>query len=570
MKILNLNTGQVFECNFQKIQGEELMLCPECSHLRKKRNQKSFSWNHDKSAGHCFNCEGNFVVNRVKIENKKFQVPVWENKTELSDKVVKYFESRKISQFTLRQNKVTCGFDFMPQLGKECETIHFNYFKNDKLVNIKYRGENKSFKIFKDAELIFYGIDSLKNQKEAVIVEGEIDKLSYYEAGIYNCVSVPNGAKNFQFLDNSYEELEKLEKIYIAVDNDDAGLILKNELIRRIGAERCLIVDFEDKKDANEYLVNYGVESLKNTIKNAKEIPISGVMFVNQVWESMIYTFRNGKKHGTTTHLRGFDEHWTWRAGEVNIWTGYNNEGKSCFLSQLAVLKAKNDNYRFAVFTPENYPVSEYYDELIHCFVGKSTDKRYSNIMTENEYVQAAEFIHSHFFAIIPEDNFHLSVILSKMLVLIRKFGVNSCIIDPYNQIEHLMERGEREDLYISRFMTVLKRFAIDNDVSFHLVAHQVTPQFSGKENYPQPDIYKIKGGGTFADKADNVISVWRPFRKSNHNDNTVRIIVGKIKKQKLVGIPGEIDLFYDVSRNQYHEEIQSLNHYEVEKEIPY
>jgi len=268
----------------------------------------------------------------------------------------------------------------------------------------------------------------------------------------------------------------------------------------------------------------------------------------------MLATFRNGKKFGTSTYFNLLDNHWKWRGGEVNIWTGYNNEGKSCFLSQLAVNKAKFENWKFAVFSVENYPVSEYYDELIHCYTGKSTDKRYLNVMSEQEYFEAAEFVHEHFYAIMPEENFQLQTILEKMQWLIRKYGVNACIIDPYNQIEHHMLTGEREDLYISRFMSKLKKFAVDNDISMNLVAHQVTPQFAGKENYPQPDTYKIKGGGTFADKADNVIAVWRPMRRTNPDDRTVKIIIGKIKKQRLVGVPGEIVMFYKPEKNQYFE----------------
>ena len=113
--------------------------------------------------------------------------------------------------------------------------------------------------------------------------------------------------------------------------------------------------------------------------------------------------------------------------------------------------------------------------------------------------------------------------------------------------------------------MSKLKKFAIDNNVAFHLVAHQLTPQFIKNEDYPCPDGYKIKGGGTFADKADNVVSVWRPFRRSNIKDATVKIVVSKIKKQKLVGIPGIVELFYDVCKNQYRDTLES-----IEDNLPY
>lgn len=554
MIVLNKESNNKFDINTKKYTGEELMVCPVCSHLRKPKNQKikCFSWNHDKNQGYCSHCQGSFYIPKQNIIEKQYSKPEWNNNTELSDKAVKYFESRGISQFTLRRLNVTSGFDYMPQLEKEVETIHFNYFENGELINIKYRGANKSFKIYKDAKLVFYNIDAIKDAKEAIIVEGEFDCLSFCECGYYNTISVPNGAKNFQFLDNCIDDLNHIEKIYIAVDNDEAGIELRKELIRRIGSERCFIVDFGEFKDANDVLIHKGKESVLKCINEAKAIPINGIQFVSDVFDEMLNSFRYGKQLGTTTYLPTLDPHWKWRNGEVTIWTGYMNEGKSCFLSQLCVLKAKNEGYKFAVFCPENYPISEYYDELIHCYVGKSTDKSYRNVMTEDEYIQASQFIHEHFFAIMPENEFYYDLILEKMQFLIRKAGVNACIIDPYNQVEHLMEKGQREDLYISKFMSKMKRFAIDNNVSFHLVAHQVTPMFKGKEDYPQPDGYKIKGGGTFADKADNVIAVWRPYRRSDSTNNSVDIIVSKIKKQKLVGIPGDIRIYYDVAKNQY------------------
>ena len=76
------------------------------------------------------------------------------------------------------------------------------------------------------------------------------------EVDFENVLSVPNGAsgKDLVFIDN-YIELFTGKKIIIAVDNDLKGSDLKNELIRRFGSENCLLVNFEDCKDANEVLI---------------------------------------------------------------------------------------------------------------------------------------------------------------------------------------------------------------------------------------------------------------------------------------------------------------------------
>ena len=118
-----------------------------------------------------------------------------------------------------------------------------------------------------------------------------------------------------------------------------------------------------------------------------------------------------------------------------------------------------------------------------------------------------------------------------------------------------MMKNGEREDLYISRFMATLKRFAIDNNITIQLVAHQLTarPNPADGNRYFKPNLNNIKGGGTFADKADNVCYVWRPNRNLDFRDTNVVFGSQKIKKQKLVARPCDVDgITFDIYANRY------------------
>ena len=108
--------------------------------------------------------------------------------------------------------------------------------------------------------LYFYNADCLKKAEEIIIVEGEIDALTFIQAGYENTISVPNGAGNIDFLDTCIDLFADIKKIYIATDQDTRGINLKSELIRRLGPERCYVVSFKDCKDANEYLLKYGPE----------------------------------------------------------------------------------------------------------------------------------------------------------------------------------------------------------------------------------------------------------------------------------------------------------------------
>ncbi len=82
----------------------------------------------------------------------------------------------------------------MPQVQAKRKTINFNYYRNGKLINVKYRDREKNFKLVSGAELIFYGLDNISQTDHCYIVEGELDALSLHEAVIYSVVYVPNGA----------------------------------------------------------------------------------------------------------------------------------------------------------------------------------------------------------------------------------------------------------------------------------------------------------------------------------------------------------------------------------------
>jgi len=142
----------------------------------------------------------------------------------------------------------------MPQTGKTENTIQFNYFVGSQLINVKYRDGRKNFKLYKGAEKVFYNINSIVGYDSCVITEGEMDVLALHEAGIRNAISVPNGAtithNNLDYLDNCIDYFEDKKKIILALDTDAPGLALRTEFVRRLGAEACFLVDFEDCKDA--------------------------------------------------------------------------------------------------------------------------------------------------------------------------------------------------------------------------------------------------------------------------------------------------------------------------------
>lgn len=539
--------------------------CPKCSEHRKKKNDKCASVFWDTGLLQCAHCGETVQLHTYKKKNmtKQYVKPVLSSfKNDFSEVLIKYsVDVRHISKTTLKRFKVTEAKEWMPKAKNVVNCILFNYYIDNELINIKYRAKGKDFKLYKDAEKVFYNLDNIKTSKECVIVEGEWDALSYGEAGINNVVSVPNGFNlkgetSIDYLDNYTDYFENKKTIYIAVDNDEAGQKGQKELIRRLGAEKCKIVDFKDCKDANDYLIKYGKDALKQTLQDAKDVKIEGLFSAYDVKESMLNSYRNGQKRGTTTYINCIDNAWTWRGGEVNLWTGYQNEGKTLMLNQLCVIRSINEDAKVGVFSPENMPLDDFYNDIIEMYIGKSVDPYYSkNYMSEIEFNKGLEFCENNFFLIYPEKDFKLESIFERAKYLVKKKGIRTLIIDPYNTIEHKIRSGEREDLYISRFMAQLKRFAVEYDLSINLVAHQLTARANEKDGgrYYKPNLNNIKGGGTFADKADNVLIVWRPNRALDFKDREVIFASQKIKKQKLVGIPQDVEsILFDIKSNRY------------------
>ena len=68
---------------------------------------------------------------------------------------------------------------------------------------------------------------------------------TWIAAGLEEVVSVPNGAggANLQWLDRFVEShFDDKAEIILAMDTDKRGVELRDELVRRLGVDRCKVV----------------------------------------------------------------------------------------------------------------------------------------------------------------------------------------------------------------------------------------------------------------------------------------------------------------------------------------
>jgi twinkle protein len=548
MKYQSSNTKQIHNIEFKP--GRQI--CPECSHLRKKKGDKCLEYYPNTNSAYCWNCNTTYFEYKP-YEPKQYKVPDWKNITELSDKAVKYFESRMIKQETLVKMKVYSDREFMPQLSKESEVICFPYFLDNQLKNIKYRGANKSFKLVSGAELIFWNIDCLKNYDWVIITEGEIDALSYINSGFDNTLSVPNGANNnLEYLDNYIHLFDPLEKIYLAVDQDTKGIELRDEFIRRFGAERCKLVSFKECKDANEYVLKYSGLELRETITNAKECPIKGLIRADNIQVELREYFETGIQKGKDIKFGEIDKYITWETGRLAIVTGVPSSGKSEFVDYLVSKLNLIYKWKAAYFTPENYPLKYHYSKLYEKLIGKGFS---CNKSTDIEYDIAYEHISENFFWILNEDDLSIDKILESAKFLVKTKGIKILVIDPYNKVEHQYDRSLSETQYVSKFLDKIITFEKLNDILIFLIAH---PRKMNRGDVPT--LYDISGSANFYNKADYGFTVHRMFNEDNIMTNEIQIHWQKIKFKHL-GEQGISELRYNYNNGRF--ETGSVDHWD-------
>lgn len=536
--------------------NQQKTICPKCSHTRKKKNDPCLSVNLTNGVYNCFHCGW---TGNLKDRHYEKPAPVIELRKGLySNELLFYFRKRGISEQTLKDAGVTEGIEFMPAEKKEVNTVQFNYYRNNELVNIKYRSGSKNFKLFKNAELIFYNLDSIKDEETCIVVEGEIDCLSFIEAGLTNVVSVPNGAskgQNLDYYNNCKHYFETKSRIYLATDNDEPGLLLRDELARRIGLDKCLVVKYpEHCKDANDVLKKFGTQALHDLITNARSLPVGDVIYAENTIEKLLEEFDNGTEHGTTTYFRSVDPHFTWHKGDITLFHGMPNHGKSKWVKQICLLKSINDGTKWAIFSPEEYPPTYFYSDLAHTYLGKNVHFKYANRCTKEEFLEAIDFVGKHFFYIYSETkNPTPEFINQKFYELICSEGIEGGIIDPFNQLDNNFAKFGRDDYYLSDFLTKEKHFALKHNFYKIIIAHPKGMRKNKNGSYDCPDAYDLHGGAMWNNKCDNIVAVHKPNWQT-YMSTEVEINVQKIKKQAIVGIPGIINLNFDRVSNRYNE----------------
>lgn len=270
--------------------------CPLCSHNRKKNKDKCLVIDWSKGIATCFHtgCPSNgepiqlheFAKKNGVVKDVGYSKPKIKLLKPLSAHHRDFLKSvRHLTDKVIDSNNIQTSYEFMT----------FPYYLDGEMVNWKQReiDKEKGFRQASGCRQTMYRIHevkrSIEQQKKTgqlakiIICEGEFDSLSWEVANCNYATSVSQGApgENDRRIEsklacvfNDLEILKQADMIYLSVDKDGPGERLKKELIKLL-QNYCtiMIIDHGNHKDANEVLINEGIDKLRLDFKNAKEAP---------------------------------------------------------------------------------------------------------------------------------------------------------------------------------------------------------------------------------------------------------------------------------------------------------
>ena len=556
------------------------VICPKCEGGRTREVSLSVQIDDD-GQGATWNCKrgscgwtgggkvrgAERTERRVEPERKVVPPPAVDPRDQdRGDGLYAWWAKRGISRETVDAFGIYITRKRFPDPLGDRPAMVFPYLVGGVVRNRKFRPPEKNPQLQeKDALPSLYNVDSITAFDVVNWVEGEPDCLAMHEAGFPQVVSLPNGApaanvqndeKRYLPLETHAELLGKVERFNLAGDMDAPGLALREELARRLGRHRCWLVTWpEGCKDANDTLVKHGAEAVQKAIEDAEPYPIEGLY---RVTEDTLLALRRRKKPPTmTTGVGVLDKIIKLPSdGRLIVVLGPPNHGKTPFVRHLAVHTMEKHDRRWAVFSPEMRPWERFAASCAEWLVGKrfwpakEGDDNSAETMTDDELRQAASWLRRRLVMLVndaerqqPTVDWLLDV--AKAAVL--RDGITDLWIDPWNEMSHQRPANLREDEYIGQSLQRLIAFGNRHGCNCWLNVHPVTLRLKPGEKMQPPGPYDIAGGAMFFNKADVMLTVFRPA-----DTPLTQVIVRKAKDYEWGRRGDSTEIAFNVANGRY------------------
>ena len=346
-----------------------------------------------------------------------------------------------------------------------------------------------------------------------------------------SCVSlikhhITNGDSTF-----SQKECELAIKSAYKSNNFGTAEFEKTEFVEKVTRKLVILTPEEQDVDIKPKDVIYGID----------------------VKEDALNLYRKGYEDCHETGVQEINGLFKWKRGELTLLTGIGNYGKSTFMKYLMVIQVVLYDKKIAIFSPEEAPAHEFYNDLVEIYLGCNCTPTNRERPSENIYEKAYDRMTKNVFFIYPNELAPTpEYVKTRFLELKIKEKVEFCIIDPFNQMTNDYGKAGRSDKYLETLLSDFGRFAKDNSLYFLIIAHPKALQKKVDGNYPCPEVFDIADGAMWNNKMDNILVYHLPIRQTDVESTVCEFHSKKIRRRKTVGSIGVLQFEYLPKKRRY------------------
>jgi hypothetical protein len=271
-----------------------------------------------------------------------------------------------------------------------------------------------------------------------------------------------------------------------------------------------------------------------------------------------LFRYRNNyHEKGKYLGFEGMDEYYSMSLGNCTDWTGFPMSGKTQVLMECLMNTSRFYGWKHLVYFPDVGSNVEIIADLINKKTGKSFNPSNYNVITDDEILQAIDWITHHFKVLTRSD------IKAKMtpiefwdyaVQLKKDEGLETASIDSWKDLNHPYNDYGGYAQYLEFVLPYRNQIAEDNDLHLHTIIHpKLTEKENGKRSAPVP--YDLKGGSEWFNSGKCMVTVHREdptFYKAELYFNKI--------KPRSNGKIGKHEIFFDKEKLVYFEQEQHGN----------
>jgi hypothetical protein len=381
--------------------------------------------------------------------------------------VVRYLLDRGITMDSIKY------FHLGVKPGDKGKLLSIPWIRGKEYLNVKYRTlppATKGFTRVDGCRSILFNENAIQDHDTVILTEGEIDAITLWQHGFSNVA----GSFDAEWVGR----LEKVKKVFICYDADEAGQKGAVAAAKRLGYGRCWNVVLP-VKDANDFFMNHTKEQFWTLLDRSKQFKLPGIITVRDAMDLLQGELRDGKEDpGIQTPWDNVNRVISgWKPGDLIIVTALPKTGKTTFCLEIA-------RSLISIQVPSLFFCLEMRPERIF---RKLIQAEFHVENPTIEHIHAARTLYEHVPLYLghsykfrkPED------LLQNITDAISRFGLQFVVFDNL----HLLCRSDRVNELLSQTVLAFKMLAEEAEIPIVVIAQPRKRESGGNEIISAEDV---------------------------------------------------------------------------------